>query len=246
MSCCGEPSAELTKCQVAVWMHVDTARYDSWCSELARIDSQLLAWPHVATLARGCHIKTKPHPSAPKTHIQEPGSYFWSASCQQEKYWNTPLIFRLQILKSRHYSITVQKKNSIFGASSGDVSLSYTLHLYSDGSTCLHKPIEWSQCCVTIVYSFHCTIWWLALLHPFIHFSPTAPPPCLYFSTERRIEKGAGDGADVTMTWMFSRQGLRLFCFSYTGRIVSLKQCKKQVLLVSCISSTMTTNNVKI
>lgn len=109
-----------------------------------------------------------------------------------------------------------------------------------------HKHTEWSQCCVTIVYSFHCTIWRLALLYPFIHYLLT-PPPCLYFSNERRIEKGAGDSADVRMTRMFQRQGLKLFCFSHTEGIVSSKQWKKkQVLFVSHISSTMTTNNVKI
>lgn len=46
-----ESTAELTECQVAVWMHGDKARYDSWCFELACIDSQLRAQPHVATLA---------------------------------------------------------------------------------------------------------------------------------------------------------------------------------------------------
>lgn len=48
---CRYGTATLTKCQVAMQMHVDKARYDSWCLELARIDSQLRAWPHVATLA---------------------------------------------------------------------------------------------------------------------------------------------------------------------------------------------------
>lgn len=86
---------------------------------------------------------------------------------------------------------------------------------------------EHSQCCVTIVYSFHCTIWWLAALHhppSSIHYRLTFslvavlffPLTCLRPPTRGEAAKRG----DTTMT----RANVWPFCVVVTGAIVSPEQ----------------------
>lgn len=68
----------------------------------------------------------------------------------------------------------------------------------------LTKHTQRTQCSFTIVYSFHCTIWWLAHLRPpsitvscscFVYIF--LPPLANSWCCASRTEKEAGDFADV-------------------------------------------------
>lgn len=135
-------------------------------------------------------------------------------------------------------------------------TLCYILHLscICSCSIGLHKSTEWSQCRVTIVYSFHCTIWWLALLYPhplLSHFLSLLIFSSITVSLVVVLHSALRDELVTLQMWgwaeCFSGKCLALLCQQYSSDCLSwtMKSKTKQVLLLNYVSLKLRTSKFR-
>lgn len=113
----------------------------------------------------------------------------------------------------------------------------------------LHKHTEWSQCRVTIVYSFHCTIWWLALLCPpplLYHFLSLFIFPSLTVSLVAELHSTLRNELVTLQMWGWLER-LALLCQQYSSDCLSWTMKKQnKTSAVAELHLIKNENNVKI